>query len=116
MKKIGGNIQAEIQVNAPTKNAIGELVDGWATVQNINGFLDYSSGDSKYNTYQAKMEESTHVFLADYVELDNRISAESSRMKIKGKIYDVLLIDNPMELDYQWEFYLRYIGGQENGG
>jgi hypothetical protein len=35
-------------------------------------------------------------------------------MVINGKRYDVLLIDNPMELDTgsQLEFYLKFTGGQ----
>lgn len=112
MKRIGGNVTAEIQILTTSKNEIGELVESWQTVQNLVGFLDYSSGDSKYNTYQTKMQESTHVFVADYTLLDSRITAEKSRMSINGKIYDILLIDNPMELNYHFEFYLRYTGGQ----
>lgn len=112
MKKIGGNVTAQIQINAPVRNEIGERVPAWSTVQNINGFLDLSAGDSKYNNYQAKLQESTHVFVADFTELDNRISAENSRMIINGGVYDVMLIDNPMELGYQLEIYLKYTGGQ----
>lgn len=57
-----------------------------------------SGGDSKYNTYNAKIQESTHIFICDYVSLDKSISAEKSRVVINGKIYDIMIIDNPMEL------------------
>ena len=109
---IGGNKQAEIQISTTTKNAIGEQVKAWETVQTLKGWLDMQGGDSKYTTYNAKMQESTHIFLSDYVQLDKRIKAENSRAVIDGHVYDVMLFDNPMELNLQWEIYLKYTGGQ----
>ena len=114
MKGIGGNITAVIQTATTTKNAIGEQVKSWANAQTLKGWLDLSSGDSKYTTYNAKIQESTHVFIAGYVPLAAGIQAENSRMTINSKIYDVLLIDNPMEMGSgsQLEIYLKYTGGQ----
>lgn len=109
---IGGNIQGLIQVSTTEKNEIGEAVKSWADVQTITGWLDLSSGDSKYTVYSAKVQESTHVFVADYVQLDSRITAENSRMVIGGKRYDVMLIDDPMDMHNQLEIYLKYTGGQ----
>ena len=112
MKGIGGNTRATLQVKTVTKNAIHEQVAIWMDVQNIKGWLDLASGDSGRLTYNAKIQESTHYFISDYVKLDERITAESARMVVSGKVYDILLIDNPMELDAQLEFYLKYTGGQ----
>lgn len=114
MKGIGGNITATIQVFTQEKNGIGENVKTWADVQKIKGWLDLQSGDSRYNTFDAKIQESTHIFVADYVPLNARITSENSRMVINGKRFDVLLIDNPMEMQTgsQLEFYLRFTGGQ----
>ena len=114
MRGIGGNITAAIQVRSVTKNEIGEQVEKWPDVQSIKGWLDLTTGDSKYSTYNAKMQESTHIFVADYVPLDSRIKAENSSMVIKGKRYDIMLIDNPMELEKgsQLEIYLKFTGGQ----
>ena len=112
MKGIGGNINADIQIFGTSKNEIGEYVKSWETVQALKGWLDLSGGDSKYSTYNAKIQESTHVFISDYVTLDSRISAENSRVLINGKTYDVMLIDNPMELCEQLEIYLKFTGGQ----
>lgn len=109
---IGGNIKAEIQISGTKDNAIGEAVKSWETVQTLTGWLDLSGGDSKYSAYNAKIQESTHVFISDYVCLDSRIKAEESRMFINGRIYDIMLIDNPMELCQQLEIYLRFTGGQ----
>lgn len=114
MKGIGGNITAAIQTVTTTKNTIGEQVKSWADAQTLKGWLDLSAGDSRYTTYNAKIQESTHVFIADYIPLADGIQAENSRMTINGKIFDILLIDNPMEMGSgsQLEIYLRYTGGQ----
>lgn len=114
MTGIGGNIRAMFQVFITSKNSIGEQVQTWTDVQSVKGWLDLSSGEARYTTYNAKIQESTHIFIADYVQLDSRITAESSRMVINGKRYDVLLIDNPMEMGTgsQLEIYLKFTGGQ----
>ena len=114
MRGIGGNIKAKVQVCTTTKNEIGEQVQTWADAQTIKGWLDLSSGSAQYTTFNAKIQESTHIFIADYVALDWRITAENSRMIVNGKRYDILLIDNPMEMGggSQLEFYLKFTGGQ----
>ena len=105
---------ATIQVFTQTKNEIGEHVQTWADVQTLKGWLDLSSGEAKYTSFHSKVEESTHMFIADYVELDPSITSETSRMVIKGQQYDIVLIDNPMEMGSgsQLEFYLKFTGGQ----
>lgn len=114
MRGIGGNTKAIIQVFTASQNDIGETVKAWTDVQVLNGWLDLQSGSSGYNAFNAKIQESTHIFIADFVTLDSRITAENSRMIVNGGRYDVLLIDNPMGLGSgsQLEFYLKYTGGQ----
>ena len=114
MRGIGGNLAATIQVPTITKNAIGEQIETWENVQTIKGWLDLSGGSSGYTNYNAKIQESTHLFITDFVQLDSRIHAEHSRVIINGKRYDVTLIDNPMEMGSgsQLEIYLKYTGGQ----
>lgn len=109
---IGGNITAEIQISSVAANKYGEQIKDWKKAQSIKGWLDLSGGDSKYTTYNAKIQESTHVFVSDYIALDESIAAENSRLIINGKVYDVMLIDDPMELHRQLEIYLKYTGGQ----
>lgn len=109
---IGGNTKAILQVSTTTKNEIGEKVHEWQDAVTITGFLDLSSGDSKYTTYNAKIQESTHIFVSDYVALDASIKAENSRLIVNGGRYDVMLIDDPMGLHKQLEIYLKYTGGQ----
>ncbi len=112
MKGIGGNITADIQIRTAVENIIGEQSEAWETVQLLTGWLDLQSGDSKYQTYSAKMQESTHVFVCDYVTLSAKVKAENSRLLINGKTYAIMLIDNPMELNKQLEIYLKFTGGQ----
>jgi head-tail adaptor len=112
MISIGGNTTATLQTKSTgTKNNIGEAAKTWALAKTLTGWLDLSSGDSKYTVYSAKIQESTHMFLCDYQDLCN-ITAESSRLLVDGKVYDVLLIDDPMNLHQQLEIYLKFVGGQ----
>lgn len=114
MKGIGGNIQAVIQIRTVSKNAIGEHAVTWEDAQTLKGWLDLNSGNSGYQTYNTKLQESTHYFIGDYVPLDERITAENARMVIIGKAYDILLLDNPMGMGTgsQLEIYLKYTGGK----
>lgn len=110
---IGGNIEAVLQTNSGFKaNAIGERIAEYEDVISLWGWLDLSNGDSKYN-YDAKLQESTHIFICDYTAIDRK--AENKRLTVNGSVYDVLLIDDPMELHQQLEIYLKYIGGVLNG-
>ena len=116
MKGIGGNLTATIQVFTSAENEIGENVKTWADAQKIRGWLDLQSGEARYSTYDAKLQESTHVFISDYVKLDSRITAETSRLLLgsgeSALFYDIFLIDDPMEMHQQLELHLKFIGGQ----
>lgn len=108
---IGGNLTAQLQLKSgTTKNGIGEVVPQFTTIHTLTGWLDFSAGDSKRTSFNAKIQESTHIFLCDHVQLDPRITAENSRMIINGKKYDVMVIDNPMEMNQHMEIYLKYTG------
>lgn len=113
LPSIGGNINAALQVKTTTVNEIGERAPKWETVQTLNGFLDLQSGDARNTNHYTKLEESTHAFVCDYVELDSRVTVENSRLLIGGNAYYVTLIDNPMMLNYQLEIFLRLVGGQD---
>lgn len=119
MGKIGGNISAVIQTQTITQNDIGEDVSTWVdALPPFVGWLDLSGGDSDKVNYNTKIQESTHVFVCDYFPLvtqgeepGKEITPENSRMIVNGKVYEVKLYDNPMELNSQLEIYLKYVGG-----
>lgn len=104
---IGGNVTAELQTKTIVTNSIGEQEEKWSTVKTLKGYLDLISGDSKYENYNTKLQESTHIFICDYTPLGVSVS---SRLIVNGKKYDIMLIDNPMELNRQLEIYLRMVG------
>ena len=118
MANIGGNTTGTVQVSTAGKNVIGEGEKKWSDVFSHAGWLDLQSGDSKYSTHKAKIEESTHVFICDYHSGIYALTIPDSktktvpdvRMIIKGMVYDVLLIDNPMGMNEQLEIYLRKVG------
>lgn len=94
------------------KNSIGETEKDWKGVKEITGWLDLSAGDSNYTNFNSKIQESTHVFLCDYVKIPDDVSAENSRLVAEGKTFDIMLIDDPMGMHRQLEIYLKYTGGQ----
>lgn len=108
---IGGNTQAIIQTKNVIENEIGEHEKRWVDTQQIEGFLDLMSGDSNFQSYDAKIQESTHIFIMDFIVLNPTIRPNTSRLLIEQDVYDILLIDDPMNLNRQLEFYLRFTGG-----
>lgn len=110
---IRGNIKGELQTYTSVKNQIGEAEKVWSTVQTLKGFIDLCTGESEYEKYDKKVQQSTHVFICDFLPLYKDVKSENCRMKIGDEIYDIMLIDNPLELGRQYEFYLKYIGGDE---
>ena len=113
MSNIGGNIYGVIQTKTSDgKNAIGEAESVWTDKFTLLGWLGLQNGENKRTSFNAKIEESSHVFVSDF-DADVYALAESDmRMILKGSMYDVLLIDNPDEMDEQLEIYLRKVGGQ----
>ena len=136
---IGGNTLALFQVkDGGKKNAIGEREHNWVDVASSKGWLDLSGGESKYTTYNAKIQESTHIFLCDYqtfkglsgewvwdtlnfisgeistLTSDKKVdvTSENATMLIDGLIYQIMLIDDPMNLHQHLEIYLKFVGGQ----
>ena len=110
MARIGGNIQAVLQSCQTVKNEYGEGVAQWADAVTLTGWLGLQSGEQKRSSFNAKLEESTHVFLCDFSPGAYALADSDTRMLIKGVVYDTLLIDNPDEMDAQLEIYLRKVG------
>lgn len=141
MISIGGNMLGKIQVlkRGSAKNEIGEVQKEWADVIALKGFLDMSGNQTGIATYKGKVEQSSHIFLCDFSSLKSLssgwlwdpfsfvdgiitdtdigdeydVTTENARMVIDGKIYDILLIDDPMRLHQHFEIYLKYVGGQD---
>lgn len=111
MGRIGGNISGVIQTKTTgQKNFMGEADAIWQDAFTQIGWLGLQSGDSKRTNYSAKLEESTHVFLCDFNTGIYALAGQDTRMILKGFVYDVLLIDNPDEMDEQLEIYLKRVG------
>lgn len=157
---IGGNISAVLQVKDEGElNKIGEREHQWGDVTSLKGWLDLSDGTSNHTNFNAKIQESTHIFMCDFTSLKNLsqrwvwnpfnllngiirlpnnspnwqftpfsfitgnidnyedcpvidVTSENARMVVNGKVYEILLIDDPMELHQHLEIFLRYVGGQ----
>lgn len=107
---IGGNITAILQEKSSTENEIGESVNTYTDKHILKGWLDFTGGSSYHNNYNGKFQESTHIFICDYQPID--LEPEQCRLVCNSKVYEVLIIDDPMELHEQLEILLKYIGVQ----
>lgn len=104
---IGGNVNGVLQTKISSKNDYGALVDDWQDVTNITGFLDFTSGDGSYKSnFKGKVEETTHLFICDYMKLD--VKPTRCRLLIDNEVYEVLMIDDPMGLHQHLEIMLKY--------
>lgn len=104
---IGGNKMAIIQTKTTSKNAFGEVENTWEDVTVIKGFLDYTGGDGSYKSnFKGAIEETTHLFICDFVALE--VTPTTCRLLCDDKTYDILMIDNPMDLNKHLEFFLKY--------
>lgn len=139
MKVIGGNTLALIQVkDKGSKNSIGEREHTWADVASVKGYLDLQEGKSLNKSFNAKIQESTHIFLCDYKSFEGLsgkwvwdtlnfingsihdetlegtvdVTSENARMLIEGQMYQIQLIDDPMKMHQHLEIYLKFVGGQ----
>lgn len=113
MKGISGNVTVVFQAKNDKKyNAIGEQVGTWSDSDTVKGWIDLSGGEASYNGYNAKIQDSTHVFICDYQEI-KALSYDLSEIRLvcNGKTYEITLVDNPMELNQQLEIFLKYVGG-----
>lgn len=138
---IGGNIIALFQVKDDgKKNVIGEIRHKWVDVASAKGWLDLNSegNGTKHTTFNAKIQESTHIFLCDYQsfkglsgewvwnpfcfvngeirteKLDKTVdvTSENARILVDGMVYQIMLIDDPMGMHQHLEIYLKFVGGQ----
>ena len=108
MKKIGGNTKLILKVKSQTENEIGEKITEWVDYKTIYGFLDFASETTGRTNYNSKIVESTHVFVCDYVAIDKEETELTAFHD--NKEYDITYIDDPMNLHYQLEIFLKYIG------
>lgn len=136
---VGGNITALVQVkDEGQKNSIGEREHTWTDVVDLFGWLDFQGGQNTYQSFDAKVQETTHIFICGFHHckqlskkwvwnpfsfLNGVISADpqdettvdltsqNGRIVINGNIYDILMIDDPMGMHKHLEIYLKYVGG-----
>ena len=106
---IGGNTLAVVQTKTSSKNAIGSIVESWSDLQLLKGFLDFTGGDGSYKSnYRGSIEETTHIFICDYDKIASEATPTHSRLIVNGRTYDVLMIDDPMNLHQHLEIMLKY--------
>lgn len=110
MIPIGGNTSLHLQSRVLGEpNSVGERERVWVDVATVEGFLDYQAGSYIDGDSKSKLADTTHVFIGDYKELPE-VSEVNSRARLGTDVYNILMIDNPMGLNYHLEFYLQNLG------
>lgn len=108
---VGGNVPADVMRERKTKDAKGLYVSGEPErVMGLKGWLDYQAGQASHLAYQAKTDDTTHVFLCDYDEAYAGLKTDGLYLEVSGRKYEVLLIDDPMGLHEHLETLLRHVG------
>ena len=106
---IGGNVIAVLQKKTSSKNAFGEKTESWSNFQLLKGFLDFTGGDGSYKSnFKGAVEETTHIFICDYDNVASQATPTQCRLICDNKVYDVLMIDNPMGLNQHLEIMLKF--------
>ena len=106
---IGGNVTAVIQTKTASKNALGEITNTWSDLQLLKGYLDFTGGDASYKSnFKGAVEETTHIFICDYDNVASQATPTQCRLVCNNKSYDVLMIDDPMNLHQHLEIMLKY--------
>lgn len=108
MQKIGGNTDCVFKIRKYETTEIGEHVESWEPLLTQRGFLDFMSGNKDYINYNRAVEDSTHVFVCDYVSID--ADKTDLMATINGVDYDITYIDDPMGLHYHLEVFLKRVG------
>lgn len=106
---IGGNLDATFQTKSITENEIGEHIPTWTDLITIKGWLDLSSGNSTYS-HNTKTEENSYVLLTDYNKTVRELKTPQCRCLINSRVYEVLSIDDPMEIHDHLEISLKLVG------
>lgn len=108
MRKIKGNISCTFyKKKSGALNEIGEATTEWQELVSALGVLDYISGTTQRD-YKVKLEDSTHIFICNYFELPK--DENDLKASIKGIEYEVIKVDNVMEMNDHYEIYLKQLG------
>lgn len=74
----------------------------WVDYLEIDGVIDMLTGG--YSTSQQKVvEDSTHILITDVVDIQ-----KGDRVITNGNWYDVMYVDNPLNMDDHLEIELMY--------
>ncbi|MCM8710537.1 head-tail adaptor protein [Clostridium sp. SYSU_GA19001] len=95
--------------NIQTFNGIGGFIETPIELFKIKGYLDLLSGN-ELTTNNTFMEESSHILLTDYRQ--DIKSKEHWIVDEKGNHYNIILVDDPLNLHHHLEVYLKFVGNK----
>lgn len=118
MKKVGGNTRGTLRRIKFKTNNLGineaDETDTGNSICDLNGHLDLLTGGAKLTASTKILEESTHVFVCEYIDLVGKYdldihSYEGLVLSVNGINHKVTYIDDPMWLHAHLEVFLKVI-------
>lgn len=89
-------------------NGIGGYTEEEVEETSIKGYLDLLVGVNGENaSLNAFLQETSHVLLTSY---SDKITNKNWIIDSNGNRYNIVLVDNPINLKHHLEIYLKFIG------
>jgi len=102
----------EVQKKTTQLKTGGRRSETWAKHMDVDGYLDFISG-GKDKIASRYADRATHVFIAfQTVALDPKTEY---RAVINNSIYNILYVDDPLNMGHHTEMYLENTGGVISG-
>lgn len=99
------------KLKAFTQQADGQggVTTEWADVDTVYGYLDLITGTNQNSAFlNAETEQSTHVLVIP--KYQDGITDKMRIADVKGRLYSVTYVDNPVGVNHHLEIYLKFEG------
>ncbi len=86
-----------------TDDGGGAKAENWATLKTIKGLIVQNSGNER-RVNEKKTETSSHTLICTKTDIK-----AVDRIEYNGSVYEVLPVDNPLEMNHHMEVDLQLI-------
>lgn len=104
-----GNLTLTLKTKTTTQNEYGEDNIEWTDMCSTTGFLDMLTYD-KNSKMSAMIQNANYVFITDGYTVLSETDANMLMAYINSIAYNVIYIDDPMNLHEFYEIYLKKVG------
>lgn len=91
-------------------DGFGGFIEDVVNTLSIDGVLDMLTHNAYNQNHNAMVEDSSHIFIADYFDDYDDALKVGSILKSSKKSYRIIYVDNPLEENSHLEIYLKFEG------